>query len=73
MYRSTATIEAQFNFGSKKFLANTTISANQMEVGVVVKPLDGYAALMIDYLSFAIDSDVSDSTVDSALDYIIKN
>jgi hypothetical protein len=73
MFRTSSTVLSQFNFGSKKFLANTTISADQMEVGVVIKPLDGYCALMINYLSFAIENQIQDSTVDATLDYIIKN
>jgi hypothetical protein len=49
------------------------MSANQSEVGVITKSQDGFVVFMLDYLTFAIEQDIQSSTVDAALDYVIKN
>lgn len=72
-YRSTATTLSQFNFARAKFIANATINANQTQVGVVTKPLNGYVVFMLDFIKFAIDTNYENASIDEMLDYCIKN
>jgi hypothetical protein len=73
-FRTTNTIATQYQFACKKYLGNATIVADQTQVGLVTKPNEiGYTAIMMNYLSFAINSEIENDTVSVALDYCITN
>jgi hypothetical protein len=73
-FKTTATIESQYQFACKKYLGNATIVSNQTTIGVVTKPNSiGYTAIMLNYLSFANNSGIENDTVSVALDYCITN
>jgi len=71
MYRSDSTILTQYNFSKKKYLANASVAAAQTQVGVVTKPLNGYVVFMLDYLDFAIDTEIDNNSLGLILDYAI--
>ena len=73
MFRSENTIISQYQFCAKKYLANASIASEQTEVGVVTKPLSGYVVFMLDYLNFAIETEIDNETVGLTLDYSIIN
>ena len=74
MFRSEDTIITQLQFAEKAFLANATIISDQTEVGIVTKPNRvGYTAIMLDFLTFAVDVGTDTEAVEVALDYVITN
>jgi hypothetical protein len=72
MFRNENTIVTQLNFANQLFLANATLISEQTEVGIVTLPNNqGYVALMLDYLNFAVDTEVNDEAEEVILDYVI--
>ncbi len=71
MYQPNDTSISQLEFAREKFLANASLYANQTEIGVVTKPLNGYIAFMLDYLDYAFTEDVDNETVQATLNYVI--
>lgn len=72
MFRNENTIVTQLNFANQLFLANATLISEQTEVGIVTLPNNqGYVALMLDYLNFAVDTDIDDEAEEVILDYVI--
>jgi len=73
MFRTDATIVTQFEFASKKYLANASIAGQQTTVGVVTKPLNGYVVFLLEYVDFCIDQDIKNEELNPILDYVITN
>jgi len=72
MFRTSTTIDSQFQFACKKYLANATIVADQTQVGVVTKPnTQGYVVFMLDYLDFGINQDIDNTDFSIILDYTL--
>jgi len=71
MYQPHNTSISQLEFAREKFLANASIFASQTEVGIVTKQLNGYTAIMLEYLDFAFSEDIDNEAVEATLSYVL--
>lgn len=74
MFSSVVNITSRYQSACKKYLSNVSIVADQHSKGVVIKPnTQGYNVLFLDYLTFAIETEIDNDFVEPILDYTLVN
>lgn len=74
MYSEFIDISGRFEHACKKYLSNISIVSGQHSKGVVIKPnTQGYNVLFLDYLKFAVDTDIENNETYIILDYTLVN
>lgn len=72
MFSSTVNITTRFESACKRYLTNISVVANQHSLGVVVKPsTQGYNVLFLEYVNFALETDIDNEFVEPILDYTL--
>jgi len=72
MFSSTINITTRFESACKRYLTNISVVADQHSKGVVIKPsTQGYNVLFLEYVSFALETEIDNNSVEPILDYTL--
>lgn len=72
MFSSTVNITSRLQYAYKRYLSNISIISDQTSKGVVVKPsTQGYNVLFLEYVNFALETEIENDSVEPILDYTL--
>ena len=72
--RTPQLINSMLNAQMKKYLNNGVIVGQQLELGLPIKEISGWNAILLDYVLYSVNIGNADyEAIDKALDYIITN